>query len=121
MKNGDRSRGRNDHLRQLSKVLDGDMERLIVLFRLYENAFVDGALPSKVKYLIALALAIVERGSQHIIFHVNEAMEAGASRGEIKEAVTIAAFVGGVPSLLSAAEALAAVARFEAQKLVPSA
>jgi AhpD family alkylhydroperoxidase len=111
----------NDNLRQqLASALGIDVQRLHVFFSLYENAFVQGALPGKVKHLIALAMAIGKRTSETIIYHVNAALQAGASRDEIREVVTVAVLVAGVTSFVSGAEALAAVARFEAQKLTSS-
>ena len=89
-------------------------------FSLYENAFVQGALSSNVKHLIALAMAVGERTSENITYHVTEALRAGASHDEIKEAVTVAVLIAGVPSLLSGVEALASMMQYEAQKMISS-
>ena len=121
MNNGNDDRPVKDDLRhQVATALGADVQRLFVFFSLYENAFVQGALTSNVKHLIALAMAIGERASENITYHVNAALRAGSSRDEIREAVTVAVLVAGVPSLLAGAEALAAVAQFEARKMTSS-
>ncbi len=121
MNNGNENRPQKDDLRQLlAKAFGADVQRLLVFFSLYENAFVQGALPGKVKHLIALAMAIGGRISESITYHVNEALQAGASRDEIRETVTVAVLVAGVPSLLSGVEALAAITQYEAQKMISS-
>ncbi|MFB3902054.1 MAG: carboxymuconolactone decarboxylase family protein [Acidobacteriota bacterium] len=105
-----------DSLRQqVANAVGPDTQRLLVYFSLCENAFVEGALPTKVKHLIALALAVGQRSSEGITHHASEALRAGATRDQVREAVTVAVLVGGTPSLLAGAEALTAVARLEAQ------
>ncbi len=118
MNNGNADLSKKDGLRQqVANAFGPDMQRLLVYFSLYENAFVEGALPSSVKHLIALAMAVGQRNSPGITYHANEALRVGATRDQIREAVTVAVLVGGAPSLLDGAEALAAVARFEAQRI----
>jgi AhpD family alkylhydroperoxidase len=109
---------KDEYRKKLATALGADVQRLHVFFSLYENAFVQGALPSSVKHLIAMAMAIGERTNETINYHVEEALRAGATRDEIREAVTVAVLIAGVPSLLSGAEALASVTRYEAQKIV---
>jgi len=65
-------------------------------------------------------MAIGERSHETITYHVREALQAGASRDEISEAVTVAVFMAGVPSLLAGVEALASVTQFEAEKVICS-
>lgn len=111
---------RDELRRQLANALGADVQRLHVYFSLYENAFVQGALSSQVKHLIALAMAIGKRNSETITYHVREALQAGASRDEISETVTVAVFMAGVSSLLAGVEALASVTQFEAEKAICS-
>jgi alkylhydroperoxidase/carboxymuconolactone decarboxylase family protein YurZ len=121
MNNGNENRPQKDDLRhQLASAFGTDVQRLLVFFSLYENAFVPGALPSSVKHLIALAMAIGERTSENITYHVNEALRAGASHDEIREAVTVAVLIAGVPSLPSGVEALASMRQYEGQKVLSS-
>lgn len=108
-----------DGLRQkVANAVGADMQRLLAYFGLYENSFGQGSIPSCIKHLIALAIAIRQRNLEGITHHTSEAMRAGASRNQIQEAVTIAVFVGGVLSFPAGAEALAEVARCEAQKMI---
>jgi AhpD family alkylhydroperoxidase len=118
MNNGNADLSKKDGLRhQVANAFGPDMQRLLVYFSLYENAFIEGALPGSVKHLIALAMTVGQRNAEGITYHTNEALQAGATRDQIQEAVTVAVLIGGAPSLLAGAEALATVARFEALKI----
>jgi AhpD family alkylhydroperoxidase len=118
MNNGNADLSKKDGLRQqVANAFGPDMQRLLVYFSLYENAFIEGALPGSVKHLIALAMTVGQRNSEGITHHTNEALQAGATRDQIREAVTVAVLIGGSPSLLAGAEALATVAGFEALKM----
>ena len=56
-----------------------------------ERVFEDGALPAKVKQLIAVAVAHVTQCPYCIQGHTKAALRAGASREELMEAVWVAA------------------------------
>lgn len=56
-------------------------------------------LPAKDKTLIALAIAVVKQCKYCIAVHLKEALEAGATDGEIFEACGIAILMGGGPAL----------------------
>ncbi len=58
----------------------------------------DGALSTKVKELIALALAIGFQCPYCMAFHLNKAIEAGATKEEILEAVWVAILMHGGPA-----------------------
>ena len=75
----------------------------------------DGALSVRVKELIALAIAVVQRCDGGIAYHLTDALREGARREEIVEAVGVAILMGGGPAMVSAAEALDALAQFEAR------
>ncbi len=66
----------------------------------------DGVLSEKDKELIAIALAVNQKCEDCIAHHVNDAVEAGASKEEILEATWIAVLMGGGPSLVHAGLAL---------------
>ncbi|MCD6300501.1 MAG: carboxymuconolactone decarboxylase family protein [Staphylothermus sp.] len=57
------------------------------------------ALDVKTKELIAVALAVAARCEWCIALHVKEALEAGASLEEIREAAWVAVLMGGGPCL----------------------
>lgn len=57
------------------------------------------ALDKKVKELIAVALSVNAHCPWCISYHVNEALKAGASPEEIREAAWVAVLMGGGPNL----------------------
>ncbi|MHA1839097.1 MAG: carboxymuconolactone decarboxylase family protein [Candidatus Ranarchaeia archaeon] len=58
----------------------------------------DGALTIKVKELIALGIAIVTKCRACMVYHVKQAVSAGAKRGEILETVGTSLLMGGGPA-----------------------
>lgn len=80
---------------------------------LHKGATKAGAVDTKTKELIALGIAVAVRCDGCIAFHVHDALEAGASREEIMEAVGVAVLMGGGPALMYGAEALAALDQFQ--------
>jgi AhpD family alkylhydroperoxidase len=75
---------------------------------LAEAATRDGALDRKTKELIALALGVGAHCDPCIGFHMRTLVKLGATRAEIEEALGVAVYMGGGPSLMYAADALAA-------------
>lgn len=67
-----------------------------------------GALESKTKELIALALGVAAHCDACIGFHVKALVHLGADRAEVEEALGMAIYMGGGPSLMYAADALSA-------------
>jgi alkylhydroperoxidase/carboxymuconolactone decarboxylase family protein YurZ len=108
----------DDFRNQLANTLGADVGRLCAYFNLFENTFVQGALTTKVKRLIALAMAIGERNPETVSYSVHEAMDAGASGQEISEVVTVAVLLAGIPSLLAGLEASASVRQTEAARML---
>ena len=82
---------------------------------LHHAAATDGVLDAKTKELIALSIAVVVRCDGCIAFHVHDAIEAGASREEIIEALDVAILMGGGPALMYVLEAMDALVQYEAQ------
>ncbi len=72
----------------------------------------DGALSKKTKELIAIALAVAARCDACVGFHAEALVKLGATREEYEEALGMAVYMGGGPSLMYAAEALAAWEEF---------
>lgn len=58
-----------------------------------------GALDTKTKELIAVAASVASRCKWCIALHVKEALEAGATPDEIREAAWVAVLMGGGPNL----------------------
>jgi AhpD family alkylhydroperoxidase len=78
--------------------------------------YTDGALSAKVKELIALSIGVSLRCDGCIAAHTKSAMDHGASREEIAEAVATAIHMGGGPSMVYAGEALRAYDQFVGKK-----
>jgi alkylhydroperoxidase/carboxymuconolactone decarboxylase family protein YurZ len=66
----------------------------------------DGALPRKIKLLIAMVLDAVHGASEGVQSLARQALEAGATREEIAEALRVAQYVCGVGCVYTAARAL---------------
>ena len=74
---------------------------------------IKGALSSKDKELIAVALSVATHCKWCIAFHVKEALNQGATDDEIREAAWMAVFMGGGPSLMYAQLVLKALEDFK--------
>ncbi len=72
------------------------------------------ALDRKTKELIALAIGVATRCDGCIGFHMEALVKLGASRAEVEEALGMAVYMGGGPSLMYAADALGAFEQFSA-------
>ncbi len=72
----------------------------------------EGALSTKTKEFIALAVGIAGHCDGCIGFHTKALVREGATREEFAEALGIAVYMGGGPSLMYAAEALQAYEQF---------
>lgn len=71
-----------------------------------------GALDTKTKELIAMAIGIALRCDGCIGFHAKALVEAGATREELADVVAMCVYMGGGPSLMYAADALRAYDQF---------
>lgn len=71
-----------------------------------------GALDAKTKELIALSIGVADRCDGCIGFHSKALVKLGASEAEITEALGVAIYMGGGPSVMYAANAIAAYREF---------
>jgi AhpD family alkylhydroperoxidase len=71
------------------------------------------ALDTKTKELIALAIAVAIRCDDCIAFHAKSALQQGASREEVTEALAMAIYMGAGPAVMYASHALDAVEQFD--------
>ena len=83
---------------------------------LAKAATAPGALDPKTKELIALAIGIDARCDGCIGFHVRAARRHGATREEVAETVGMAIYMGGGPSMMYGAKALAAFDQMAAEE-----
>ena len=71
-----------------------------------EFIYADGALPRKVKLLIAMAFDAAHGAENGVRSLAGQARKAGASNQEIAEALRVASFLGGVGALYTASAGL---------------
>ena len=77
-------------------------------FALHEATLAPGALETKHKELMALAIGIAKQCIDCIGFHTKAAKAAGATRSEVEETVSVCVMMGGGPSLMYGTKALEA-------------
>lgn len=75
-------------------------------------AMADGVLDKKTKELMALALGVASHCDPCIGYHTQALVKLGASRQELDETLGVAVYMGGGPSLMYAANAIAAFEEF---------
>jgi AhpD family alkylhydroperoxidase len=75
-------------------------------------ATADGVLDAKTKELIALALSVAARCDPCIAFHTQTLVKLGTTRQELDETLGVTTYMGGGPSLMYAANAIAAFDEF---------
>jgi AhpD family alkylhydroperoxidase len=77
-----------------------------------KSATASGVLDAKTKELIALALSVAARCDPCIGFHAKALVKLGATRQEVDETLGVTTYMGGGPSLMYAANAIAAYEEF---------
>jgi AhpD family alkylhydroperoxidase len=98
------------HLAPLRK----DLPPLMKAFGGLGRATAPGALDEKTKELIALAIGVSQRCDGCIGFHVRTLVKLGATKAELEDMLGVAVYMGGGPSLMYAANTLAAWDQFTA-------
>lgn len=78
----------------------------------------DGALSAKTKELIAIAIGISARCQGCLAFHAPACVRLGVTRAEFEEMLQVAIYMGGGPSLMTAAEAMLAYEEAGGEKAV---
>lgn len=79
-----------------------------------QSALKTGALDTKTKELIALAIGVAVRCDDCIAFHVKAAIQNGATRDEVLETLGLAVYMGAGPSVMYASHAMEAFEQFGA-------
>lgn len=85
--------------KEIPQTLDG-------FFRMFNAANAEGALTPKVKELIAMAIAVSGRCDGCLAFHGKALVDLGVTRREFLEMLQVAIYMGGGPSLTTAAMAI---------------
>jgi len=88
-----------DFMKTAQQISEVDKGYLNAVMNLIKEAEKPGALTTKEKELISIALGIAAHCAYCIALHVKNAIEAGATRQEILEASFVAGLMGGGPSI----------------------
>jgi AhpD family alkylhydroperoxidase len=96
----------------IAKIRPGAPETLSAFGGLAKAAMKAGALSAAHKELIALAIGVAGHCEGCIGFHAKALARMGAPREEIVDALAVAIYMGGGPSLMYAAEAMNAFDEF---------
>jgi AhpD family alkylhydroperoxidase len=99
----------NEGISRLRTAVPAAMEGFSSLAR---SAMKPGVLTERHKELIALAIGVAGHCDGCIGFHAKKLAHLGASRNEVMEALAVAVYMGGGPSLMYAAEATNAFEEF---------
>ena len=83
-------------------------EAMTAFAEMGKAALAPGALDTKVKELMALAISVAIRCDPCITYHASAAQRQGATREELAEAMSLALYMGAGPSAMYAAQALEA-------------
>jgi AhpD family alkylhydroperoxidase len=102
----------SNDLRKLRKDIPDTLQGFSALA---QAASRDGALDRKTKELMALALGVAAHCDGCIGFHAEALVRLGATRQEVEETLGMALYMGGGPSLMYAADAIAAYEQFQQQ------
>lgn len=102
----------NAYLKSLSPALRelrlGAPEVMKSFSGIAQSSLAPGALDTKTKELIALAISVATRCDDCIGFHAKAALEKGATREEIFETLGTAIYLGAGPAVMYAAHAIEA-------------
>ena len=104
--------------RHRGELMAGQPEVMKAFAALSDAASAPGALDGKTKELIALAIAVINRCDECIAVHLQDALEAGATKQQIIEALGVAILMGGGPAVMYSSHALAALKEFETPQSV---
>ena len=97
----------------LKKLRSGIPDTMQAFSALAKAATREGALDKKTKELIALAVGVAARCDGCIGFHAEALVRLHATRQEVEETLGMAVYMGGGPSLMYAADAIAAFEQFD--------
>lgn len=89
----------NEFYTSVKKWLETNPKQIKAFLDFLQTVREPGALDTKTKELIAVASSVAARCQWCIALHVKEAIEAGATPEEIREAAWVAVLMGGGPNL----------------------
>lgn len=89
------------------RILNSGFRDFNKFFALDNKAYIDGALNAKTKELMGLSSSMVLRCNDCILYHIDRAIQEGATQQELYETFNIALIIGGsivIPHLRYAVE-----------------
>ncbi|MCR4429931.1 MAG: carboxymuconolactone decarboxylase family protein [Tepidanaerobacteraceae bacterium] len=89
----------NEFMTGVKEVSKTNGEHVKAFMDLLGAVYKPGAMDTKMKELISVAIGAYNRCEYCIVYHVYKALEAGATREEIMEAAMVAVAFGGGPSM----------------------
>lgn len=89
----------NEFTQGLNDLAKTNRDNVKAFMNLLGVTYKPGALDTKTKELMSVAIAAYNRCEYCITYHVYKALEAGATREEIMEAAMVAVAFGGGPSM----------------------
>ncbi len=99
-----------EHVKSVIRKLGGESQEMMEHFsNLHKSSIKSGEIPNKYKELIALGISISIRCNECIVYHLNDAIKAGATDNEIIETINVAVMMGGGPALIYATHAYEAL------------
>jgi alkylhydroperoxidase/carboxymuconolactone decarboxylase family protein YurZ len=105
-RDGDKIEGNNQEAEMdrhpLATIKKLDPEFFEAVSQNRQRTFADGALSARDKFLIAMALDAVHGASGGVASLARQAVEKGATREQIMEALHVAGFIGGVGAVYTA-------------------
>lgn len=93
-----------------TRLLERDSKVYKAFLDLEGAAFAGGALPKKMKELMAIGISVVINCESCMQWHIEQAAKAGAGEDEVFEAVEVAIEMGGGPATAHARFALEVIA-----------
>jgi AhpD family alkylhydroperoxidase len=75
-------------------------EVIAALYKLKGTVFKEGALSVKEKELIAVAVTALLKCDECIVLHAKKAVEAGATKDEIRESLLVAMYLAGPSTVI---------------------
>jgi len=85
----------NDRREELNNLMQGCDDFFEVFGGLDDHVYADGAIPKKYKELTGLAISVLSKCEECILYHVQNCVNEGTSKDELVEAIKIAVIGGG--------------------------
>jgi AhpD family alkylhydroperoxidase len=105
---------RRNMLRRVGKLHKGQSDTMSAFSQLLKSTTgSEGVLSRKEKELIAVGISVAVHCEDCIVSHVYDALQTGASREEIGEAIGVGILMGGGPAAMYASKAYAVLDEFE--------